>query len=153
MLNGRTRLLPLLACLLGVLGGCASVPPAPPSAPKGSTTDSDEHEGWLFQSLTGGSNKASASPQQVAPQTDAVVQTSATSPWQPGAAGAVIPASAEGPAGPPPTIPPELPAAPAGAVSIGDIKPKEEEKKGFELADLAPENVYKKHREVDGLRS
>jgi outer membrane protein assembly factor BamD (BamD/ComL family) len=46
-------------------------------------------------------------------------------------------------AGPPPTIPPELPPPPAGSVSIKDIKDKPAEKKGFEWSDLAPENVWK----------
>ena len=46
----------------------------------------------------------------------------------------VIAASAESPAGPPPMIPQPLPSAPADAVSIGNVKEKEE-KQGFELSD------------------
>ena len=55
------------------------------------------------------------------------------------------------PAGPPPTIPAELPAPPAGGVSIKDSKSEEEkEKKGFEWSDLAPENIYKNMKKAAG---
>ncbi len=56
-------------------------------------------------------------------------------------------------AGPPPTIPAELPPPPAGAISISAVKlkEKEEEKKsGFDLSDLAPENVYKNIKNAAG---
>jgi outer membrane protein assembly factor BamD (BamD/ComL family) len=53
-------------------------------------------------------------------------------------------------AGPPPAIPAELPPPPANAVSIQDIKSKPAEKKGFELADLAPENIYKNIKNAAG---
>ena len=66
-----------------------------------------------------------------------------------GPASGVIPVSAETSAGPPPTIPPELP-PPSGGVSIKDVKPEEEKKKGFELSDLAPENVWKNMKKATG---
>ena len=49
-------------------------------------------------------------------------------------------------------LPAELPATPAGAVNIDDVKAKdkEEEKKGFELSDLAPENIYKSLKKSAG---
>jgi TolA-binding protein len=135
-----------LACVLILLGGCASVPPAP----SGIKADNDPYEGWLFKSL-GRSNKEPGAPQQVAPPAGAAVQPTVASPWQVGAAGAVIPASAESPAGPPPMIPPELPSAPAGGLSIRNVKEKEqEEKKGFDLSDLAPENIYKNVKKSAG---
>jgi TolA-binding protein len=63
----------------------------------------------------------------------------------------VIPASSETPVGPPPSIPPALPPPPSGGVSIKGVKTKEEEKKkGFELSDLAPENVYKNMKSATG---
>ena len=66
--------------------------------------------------------------------------------------GAVVPATGQSPAGPPPMIPAELPATPAGAVNIDNVKAKDkvEEKKGFELSDLAPENVYKSLKKSAG---
>ena len=56
------------------------------------------------------------------------------------------------PAGPPPSIPAELPAPPADAISISAIKLKEDEKKeaGFDLSDLAPENVYANLKKAAG---
>jgi outer membrane protein assembly factor BamD (BamD/ComL family) len=54
-------------------------------------------------------------------------------------------------AGPPPAIPAALPPPPAGAISISAVKLKEEEKKkGFELSDLAPENIYKNIKNAAG---
>ena len=53
-------------------------------------------------------------------------------------------------AGPPPAIPAALPPPPSGAISISAIKLKEEEKKGFELSDLAPENIYKNMKKAAG---
>ena len=50
--EGR-RLWLVLVCALGLLGGCASVPPPPPGAENRPQTESNEHEGWLFKSLTG----------------------------------------------------------------------------------------------------
>ncbi len=62
----------------------------------------------------------------------------------------MIPASSETPAGPPPTIPPELP-QPSGGVSVKDVKPAEpEKKKGFDWSDLAPENMYKNMKNAAG---
>jgi TolA-binding protein len=166
MSSERARLLLMLACILSVLGGCAGVPPAPPHTQNGAASGGDEYDGWLFKSLTGRGNKESSAAQQVPPQGAATTPTASAWPAQPGAAGPLIPGPASpsasgmaGPpttgspvifapgetvAGPPPSIPAELPSAPGGAVSIGDIKGKEEEKKkGFELSDLAPENIYK----------
>jgi outer membrane protein assembly factor BamD (BamD/ComL family) len=138
MSNGRARHLLTLACVLILFGGCASAP----SAQNGIRADNDPYEGWLYKSLTG--RKDAAASQQTAAPTGGAVQPATASPWQVGAAGAVIPASAESPAGPPPVIPAELPSASAGGTSIRDVKEKEkEEKKGFDLSDLAPENIYK----------
>jgi outer membrane protein assembly factor BamD (BamD/ComL family) len=52
---------------------------------------------------------------------------------------AVVPASATEPAAPA-----------AGAASVPD-GPKKEEKKGFDIADLAPENIYKNAKKAVGL--
>lgn len=55
---------------------------------------------------------------------------------------------------PAPSLPAELPAPPPGSVSIDDIKIKEEqeqEKKGFEWADLAPEAIYKNVKKKTGF--
>jgi outer membrane protein assembly factor BamD (BamD/ComL family) len=130
MSTGRARHLLTLACVSILLGGCAGVPPAPSQAQNRIKADNDPYEGWLYKSLAGRPNQESG-----APPAGAAVQP---------AAGAVIPVSAESPAGPPPMIPPELPSASAGT-SIGNVKEKEkkEEKKGFDLSDLAPENIYK----------
>jgi len=46
-------------------------------------------------------------------------------------------------------IPPELPPPPS-STSINDIKAKPEEKKGFEIADLSPENVWKNFKVATG---
>ncbi|MEN6404866.1 MAG: tetratricopeptide repeat protein [Thermoguttaceae bacterium] len=66
----------------------------------------------------------------------------------------IIPTSAETPiVGPPPAIPDELPAAGKDGVRIDDVKAKkkeEEEKKGFDLADLAPDKVYKNVKNAAG---
>ncbi len=56
-------------------------------------------------------------------------------------------------AGPPPTIPAELPGPPPGGISIKDQpadKDKAEAKSGFQWSDLAPENVYKNIRAATG---
>lgn len=162
MPSGRCFL--MMLCLLGVCAGCASVPPAPPGATAGGKTQGDPDEGWLFKSLTGrGQNDTAAAqpsaqptPQSVAP-IDTSVPPGTAGPLVPGPASPsaarigspVIAASAESPAGPPPMIPPALPSAPADAVSIGGVKEKEEAK-GFELSDLAPENLYKGLKKAAG---
>lgn len=62
----------------------------------------------------------------------------------------IIPAAGDTPiAGPPPSIPTELPPAPDGGVSIKD-KDGLAEKKGFEWSDLAPENVWKNAKAAAG---
>ncbi len=43
----------LLPCLLSVLVGCSTVPPAPPQHADQSSATGSEHEGWLWKSLTG----------------------------------------------------------------------------------------------------
>jgi outer membrane protein assembly factor BamD (BamD/ComL family) len=56
-------------------------------------------------------------------------------------------------AGPPPTIPAEMPGPPPGGVSIKDKeieKAKAEKKSGFEWSDLAPENIYKNIKAAAG---
>jgi len=53
-------------------------------------------------------------------------------------------------AGPPPSVPAELPPPPSDAVSINKAKTEAETKKGFELSDLAPENVYKNIKKAAG---
>ena len=55
-------------------------------------------------------------------------------------------------AGPPPTIPTDLPTA-TGSVSTRDVKPQEEEKKkqeGFQFSDLSPDNLWKDIRKATG---
>jgi outer membrane protein assembly factor BamD (BamD/ComL family) len=133
----------------------------------------DEYDGWLFKSLTGrktADKPAAANANRTASASSGVQQASATmpasnesSPWVPGPASPSaqgMPAATSGPvlfpnaaektiAGPPPSVPAELPAHPAGAVSIGDVK-AEEEKKSFEWSDLAPENIYKNAKAAAG---
>jgi outer membrane protein assembly factor BamD (BamD/ComL family) len=165
----------MLACVLGIVGGCASVPPAPAGAPNSSPPESNEHEGWLYKSLTGqqtpakpvaGASPGAASPTAAAPvgaasgvtptSYNAAAAPDGTTPLIPGPASpwssrVGAPPSADpnvaslqnSAAGPPPTIPAELPPPPAGAVSIADAKKEDEKKQGFQWSDLAPENVYK----------
>jgi outer membrane protein assembly factor BamD (BamD/ComL family) len=170
------RLRLVLACALGILGGCASVPPAPANAQNRPPDESNEHEGWLYKSLTGQQTPAkppatttpgAANPTAAAPAgaasgvTPASYNATATpdgsaplvpgpaSPWSsrvgapPSAMDPNVGALQNAAAGPPPTIPSELPAPPPGAVSIADAKKEDEKKQGFEWSDLAPENVYK----------
>ncbi len=50
----RSLFLLTLACFLNILGGCASAPPAGSHPQNGVSSDgTDEHDGWLFNSLTG----------------------------------------------------------------------------------------------------
>ncbi len=157
----------LLPCILSVLAGCASVPPAP-QHPDQPPPNAGEHEGWLWNSLTGqkaaapsGSAASQPSPPPVPPTPPEatgplIPGPSSSSKWHRGAQDAngaeVIPTPADTPAGPPPTIPPELP-PPTGGVSVKDIKDDKDEKdkkKGFEWSDLAPENVYKNMKNAAG---
>jgi outer membrane protein assembly factor BamD (BamD/ComL family) len=152
----RSLFLLTLACLVGALGGCASAPHPTDQSQNDVRSGTDEYDGWLFNSLTG-RHKKSTDAEQPAPQAAApsagqaapsgVQQASAWSP----------PLEADGPlvpgpstAGPPPTIPAALPPPPAGAISISAVKLKEEEKKGFELSDLAPENAWKNLKKATG---
>ncbi len=141
--------------------GCAGMTPATAqSKPPAASNGDDEYEGWLFKSLTGRSNTAEAA--RPATATPTATSTSAVGPLVAGPASSsglngatsspgmqVIPVSAESDAaGPPPSIPPEL-SSMTGGVSIGGAKPKEE-KKGFDLSDLAPENIYKNVKNATG---
>ena len=173
MSNEGSRLLLTLACALSILGGCASVPPVPDRATTLAKTDSDEHDGWLWKSLTGQKKAPETTPAaSVAGATsaspDAVVAASANlpGPLVPGPASpsaARMPesplgsvsalAAAESPdAGPAPSIPAQLPGPPPGAVSIDKLEKqkKEEQKSGFEWSDLAPENIYKNMKKAAG---
>ena len=152
----------VLACVLSLLGGCMSVPPAPANAQKAGDSGGDEYEGWLFRSLTGQSaateTAESASSAAAAPN-----PPSESGPMVPGPASPsssrvaapsgpmLIPAASDGPiVGPPPSIPEELPAPPADAVSITDARKPAEEKASFEISDLAPEKVYENLKEATG---
>lgn len=161
MSSAGSRIGLTLTCALVVLGGCASVPPAPPQAQNQSKTGNDEYEGWLFKSLTG----RRAAPETTQNTTaSGVVQASATEPapngvgpWIPGPASpsaSRTAASASGPeltaAGPPPSIPPELPASTKAGFSIKDYKEKEEKKSGFQWSDLDPSNIYKNAKKAAG---
>jgi outer membrane protein assembly factor BamD (BamD/ComL family) len=65
------------------------------------------------------------------------------------------PSQAYPPIPPPPKSPPKPdaapPAAPPAANLPADASPKTDEKKGFELSDLAPENVWKNVKNVTGF--
>jgi outer membrane protein assembly factor BamD (BamD/ComL family) len=161
MASKGSRLCMTLLCGLGFLGGCALVPPPPPGAHANAKSDNDEYDGWLWNSLRGRHAKAETTsavatpPAPSANATSPVTQASATLPV--GETGPLIagPSSELGrlrdsAAGPPPSIPAELPAPSADAVSISKAKMEEEKKKGFELADLAPENIYKNVKKAAG---
>ena len=49
----RSLFLLMLACLLGVLCGCASTPPKGTPSQDATRSGTDEYDGWLFNSLTG----------------------------------------------------------------------------------------------------
>ena len=150
----------LLACVLSLLGGCISVPPAPANAQKAASSDDDPYEGWLFRSLTGQSmTTEAASPSVVAPNPP----PGASGPMIPGPASpsssraaapsgpVLIPSASKEPiAGPPPSIPDELPAAPSVAVSITDARETAEEQASFDISDLAPENIYGNIKQATG---
>lgn len=158
MSSNRWRLLLMLVCALSVFGGCQGGPA--PKQSQGDSTSNYEYDGWLFKSVKERRNP-SATPQQSDPQANsqqpAGSQAPAASGVQQASAISEIPKAEEplvpGPssfAGPPPTIPAALPPPPSGAISINSIKLKEEEKKGFELSDLAPENVWKNLKKATG---
>ncbi len=173
MLNEGSRFTILLVVVAGILGGCASVPPSSANAQNKSDSGNGEYDGWLFKSLTGkrsSSDQASAKPANqtmsaAGTNANAVQQASATtdvdSPTGPLVPGPASRGSERSPtlsssgplltaaAGPPPSMPNELPAPPAGGVSIGS-GPDQEEKKGFELSDLAPENAWKNIKKATG---
>jgi outer membrane protein assembly factor BamD (BamD/ComL family) len=175
MLNEGSRLLLTLACALSILGGCASVPPAPTHVANRDAAASDEHEGWLWNSLTGQKKAPETKPTASAPGADsasassgAVVAASANVPeplvpgpaspsaarladLPPGSVSTIATADSPG-AGPPPSLPSQLPGPPAGAVSIDKLEreKKEEKKSGFEWADLAPDNMYKNLKKATG---
>jgi outer membrane protein assembly factor BamD (BamD/ComL family) len=154
------------------LAGCASMSGTPPStgASTSASTDSNsEYDGWLFKSITGRNKTANASSTNassatanastaqnaVAQATPGVSQVQQTSYISNDASSPLIPVplpngkSSTSVGGPPPTIPNELP----NAVSISDVeieKKKADEKKGFEWADLAPENIYKNLKAAAG---
>ena len=155
----RLWLIVVCACLVG---GCANVPPA--SAQSQSLDQGNgEYDGRLFKSLTG-RRTADQAASPAAPASGGATPAGASGPLMAGPASpsaarvassptgsALIPVSAEmSVAGPPPTIPPDLLAPPSGAVRLDEAKAKAEEKKGFELSDLAPENVYKNVRKATG---
>ena len=181
MRSERARLVVTLAGLLALFGGCALTPPSSGQrSASGAKGSADEYEGWLFNSLRGRrqSDAPSVAPdalpstgQQSPPSPEAqppgVIQTSANFPATP-TPGPMIPGPSTEPlgprelelmtappetvAGPPPAIPGELPGPPAESISINDIKVKpDEKKKSFELADLAPENIYKNVKNATGF--
>lgn len=169
----------MLLCVMGILAGCASGPPMQANAQNDNSSDDYEYDGWLFKSLTGrkkaaaAANANGASSSSVQPnsssnaqpnaygvqQTSAMTEvTSVPGPLVPGPAshsvgGRVTSALADSAnsmvVGPPPTIPAELPSPPADAVSIRGSK-VDEEKKGFEWSDLAPETIYKNAKAAAG---
>jgi outer membrane protein assembly factor BamD (BamD/ComL family) len=171
MASEKIRLLLALACVLSVLGGCSGISTAPKTGQNNAKSGSDEYDGWLYKSLKGKGKTAasdssanSANPAGAAnsaipggvQQASAVIpQSEIQGPLVPGPASPSVyrspPRSGLGAApdfsnitaGPPPAIPAELPPPPANSISIKDIKSNSQEKKGFELSDLAPENIYK----------
>jgi len=150
----RSLFLLTLACFLGASCGCASAPPAGSHSQNDVRSGTDEYDGWFFNSLIGRRKKATEA-EKLAPQSNSqaaapsgVQQASAWSE-SPEAPGPLVPGPSSS-AGPPPAIPAALPPPPSGAISISAVKLKEEEKKGFELSDLAPENIYKNVKNAAG---
>jgi outer membrane protein assembly factor BamD (BamD/ComL family) len=155
----------ILACFLGLLCGCASTPPPAGHSQTAANSDgTDEYDGWLFKSLTGQGKTTKASQPAAAANaaanpTDAAQSANPSgvqqaSAWMPPPEGTgPLVAGPSSAAGPPPAIPAELPPPPAGAISISAVKLKEKEdekNKGFDLSDLAPENVYKNIKNAAG---
>jgi len=144
---------------LGSLVGCAGFGTSAKEQATVSANGEDAYEGWLFRSLTGKSVKKEDEAQRPASIPDNKVrQASALLPAS-GATGPLVPGPSSAawkqglrssPAGPPPSIPPELPPPPEKTVSISAAEKKAEEKKGFELSDLAPENIYKNLKKAVG---
>jgi TolA-binding protein len=168
MLRKRLQVEFVLTCVLGIacaIAGCNSVPKAPANAQNNATQ----------QSLPSASSATAATPSSTYPVVTASATapvatlpdgTTATtlsdvgplvagpsSPTRhsprdstPSGSDVLLTSTDTNTAGPPPSIPAELPSAP---VSIKDAKP-EEKKTGFEWSDLEPENVWKKMRAATG---
>jgi outer membrane protein assembly factor BamD (BamD/ComL family) len=160
----RSLFLLVPACFLAIPCGCASTPPKGSPSQDAVRSGTDEYDGWLFNSLMGrhkANNAAQSPPPANQPANPAGASQSATpsgvqqaSAWMPppGDVGPLV-AGPSTAAGPPPAIPAELPPPPAGAISISAVKLKEEEEKknkGFDLSDLAPENIYKNVKNAAG---
>jgi TolA-binding protein len=167
-----------LAFLTLAILGCASGPAAP--RPPQANADNSDYDPWLFKWLTGRGGKPveatdAARPADAAAATGTTAstqRTSATMPAEPSAplvpgpaanrrewpsaSGPKFPSLNDSPAGPPPTIPAELPPPPSSAVSVGAMLPKDgekeknEKKSGFAWEDLAPENIYKNAKSAAG---
>jgi hypothetical protein len=56
----RSLFLLTLACFLNIPAGCASAPPAGNHSQNDVKSGTDEYDGWLFNSLTGRTNKTAA---------------------------------------------------------------------------------------------
>ena len=101
-----------LVCVVAIVGGCASVPPAPSNAQNRDNAGNDEYEGWLWKSLTG--RRTAETTQAALPDASAA---------------AVAPPVADSPpveAAPPATTPPvdtEPPPAPAPPVLVEGVPP------------------------------
>lgn len=160
MTTKLTRLLLVQTCILALVGGCAGGPGTASQAQTNQSGDGNyEYDGWLFKSLTGrkkesaSAEKPAADAQTAQSQPTAaqgVVQATANVP---SAVGPLVPgpSSRSSAAGPPPTIPAELPPPPEGAISIASVKSIEEQKKkGFELADIAPDVVLNNIKKAAG---
>ncbi len=153
----------LFNSLTGHPAGGASVPPAQPVPPTGAPT---------AQPIAPANVSAAGvplvqpvppanlpTPQPVPPAGDEVgpmIPGPAAQPrWRGSTAGAdsgVIRVAAEGVAGPPPSVPPDLP-PPTNSVSIVGVKPdkpEEEKKTGFQFSDLAPEALWLDLRKATG---
>jgi outer membrane protein assembly factor BamD (BamD/ComL family) len=159
----RSLFLLMLACLVGAVCGCASTPPKGNPSQDSVRSGTDDYDGWLYNSVAG---RRKAKAEQGAPAgTQPVDATGVSQSANPSgvqqASAWAAPADDTGPlvagpstaAGPPPTIPAELPPPPAGAISISAVKLREEEEKkkeGFDISDLAPENVYKNIKKATG---
>jgi outer membrane protein assembly factor BamD (BamD/ComL family) len=175
------RIMLLVAWLASLVGCQVPPAPVsgqsgPPANAVRSKQKEDEYDGWLFKKVTGQGapqEQAAAAPQNrpgYAPgNPSGVVPTSATAPLaapggyapggypaaevppglSPGGAPAAYPPPAAPLAASPPPVAP--PVAPAAGVSVPDGPKKEEKKKGFDIADLAPENIYKNAKSAVGL--
>ncbi|MBN1393833.1 MAG: tetratricopeptide repeat protein [Pirellulales bacterium] len=154
-----TRQLILILCLFWLFVGCKGIPPAPSHAQNVGGGNEDEYEGWLFKRLTGRQNASSpqGSASQVAANVAPTPRTTSAgdvnpasyeaSPSDPTVNAAPIPPEAS--AGPPPSIPAALP-SPKDGVSIKNMQSESGEKSGLDLADLAPERIYKNIKEAAG---